>query len=167
MLNCSRIIRLTRTRSIRCYGCREEKGVQWFTNWSLPSKRRRGKSMWVMRGFESHFYLSLSLSEFWSADCRLSSFDLTQLLRNLSFISFFFSDRIRLGFLCFLTRRLRIGRKITLNSSYFLTNFIDISLCADPMRRNPFFNFEDSLSNDNIRWMLSWALVAIIILCVR
>ena len=30
-----------------------------------------------------------------------------------------------------------------------------------------FFHFEESLSTDNIRWRLSWALVAIIILCVR
>ena len=36
-------------------------------------------------------------------------------------------------------------------------------LCAE----TPFFHFEERLSTDNIRWMLSWALVAIIILCVR
>ena len=36
-------------------------------------------------------------------------------------------------------------------------------LCAE----TPFFHFEESLSTDNIWWMLSWVLVAIIILCVR
>ena len=50
---------------------------------------------------------------------------------------------------------------------YFLTNFIDISLCADPMRTSPFFHFEEGLSTDNIRRMLPWTLVGIIILCVR
>ena len=51
---------------------------------------------------------------------------------------------------------------------FFLTNFIDISRCADPMRRTPlFFHFEESLSTDNTQWMLSWTLVPIIILCVR
>ena len=85
------------------------------------------------------------------------------LSRNLSFISFFSSDRIKLGFLCFLPRRSRIGRKITFN--YFLTNFIDISLYIDPIHRNPFFHCEESLSTDNIWWMLLWVLAAIII-CV-
>ena len=96
--------------------------------------------MSVMHGFEFRFYhclsvcLSVSHLEFWSADCRLPSPDLAPLSRNLSFISFFSSDRIRLGFHCFLPRRLRIGRKITFNYSYFLTNFNDIFLCAEPMR---------------------------------
>ena len=55
--------------------------------------------------------LSLCLSlclfqlEFWSADCRLPSFDLFPLSRNLSFITFFSLDRIRLGFLCFFTAK--------------------------------------------------------------
>ena len=104
--------------------------------------------MWMLRGFEFRLSLSLSLSVgvlvrrpssafFWSAP----------LSGNLSFISFISSDRIRLGFLDFLLRRSRIDRKITFNYFYsfiylfiyLLTNFIDISLCADPMRRkNPF-----------------------------
>ena len=45
--------------------------------------------------------LSLFHLEFWSADCRLPSFLSAPLSRNLSFISFFSSDRIRL-FFCFL-----------------------------------------------------------------
>ena len=94
--------------------------------------------------------LSLSLSfflselEFLVCWCHLPSFDLALLSRNLSFIGvFFLLDQ--LGFLCFLSRRSRIGRKITFNYLYFLTNFIDISLCAE----TPFFHFEDSLSNDS------------------
>ena len=93
--------------------------------------------------------LSVSQLEFLSADRRLSSLDLCPHSRNLSFISFSSSDRIRLGFLCFLLRRLRTGRKITFNYFYFLTNFIDISLCAE----TPFINSEESLTTDNIRWV--------------
>ena len=79
--------------------------------------------------------LSSSQLEYWSVDRHRSSFDLCPLERNLSFISFFSSDRTRLGFLYFLPPRSRIGRKITFNYFYFLTNFIDISLCADLMHR--------------------------------
>ena len=75
--------------------------------------------------------LLVSSAFFWSAP----------LSRNLSFISFFSSDWIKLGFLCFLPRRSRIGRKIIFNCFYFLTNFIAISLCADPMCRNLLFPF--------------------------
>ena len=89
--------------------------------------------------------LSLSLSKSWSSSLQghLSSFDLAQLSRNLSFIAFLSSDQIKLGFLCFLLQRLQIGWKITFNYFYFLTNFmdVDILLCTDPMRRNPFFPF--------------------------
>ena len=62
--------------------------------------------MWVMRGFEFCLCLFLSQLEFWSADCRLS--------RNLSFISFFSSDRIRLGFLCFFTAKITDWPKLLL-----------------------------------------------------
>ena len=71
--------------------------------------------MLVMRGFE--FRLSLSQLEFLSADCRLPSFDLAPLSRNVSFISFFSSDRIKLFFFLVgggLLRRSRRGRKIHL-----------------------------------------------------
>ena len=86
--------------------------------------------------------LSLSLSLSWSSGpwtvvCFLLI--CARRRRNLSFISFFSSDRIRLGFLCFfLPLRSLIDRKITFDYFYFLTNFIDISLCADHMGRNPF-----------------------------
>ena len=182
MFNSVRVVRLTRTRSIRCYECGEKRGVWWFTTLLLPSKRRRGKSMWMMRGFEFHLSLSLSLSlsllslislslslipGVLVCGCHLPYFALATLSRNLSFIAFLTSDRIKLGFLCFLPWGSQIGRKITFNYFYFLTNFINISLCADPMRRSPFFHFKESLSTDNIRWMLSGTLVRIIILCVR
>ena len=113
-------------------------------------------------------YLSVRVGVLVSG-CRPPSFDLAPLSRNLSFIAFFVfrSDQIGFSLLFFLPRKSRTDRKIIFNDFYFLTNFIDISLCADPMRRNPFFLFEESLSTDNIRWMLSWTLVGIIILCVR
>ena len=34
-----------------------------------------------------------------------------------------------------------LAEKLLFNYFNFLTNFIDVSLCADPMRRNPFFPF--------------------------
>ena len=70
--------------------------------------------MWLMRGFEFRLCLSVSQLEFWPADRRLPSLDLCPLSRNLFFISFFSSDRIRLSFLCFLPRRSRIDRKLLL-----------------------------------------------------
>ena len=97
---------------------------------------------------------SLSLShselEFWSAERRLPSFDLSRrreicLLYHFSLL--IGSDWV---FFVFLPQRSRIGRKITFNYYFFiflfvyyflfLTNFVNISLCADPMRRNPFFS---------------------------
>ena len=109
-------------------------GDLWFSRF-LQSEEEESQCGWcVVSSFAS---VSVSQLEFWSADCRLSS----PLSRNLSFISFFSSDRIRLGFLWFLPRRSQIGRKITSNYFYFLTNFIYISQCADPMRRTPFCPF--------------------------
>ena len=97
---------------------------------------------------------------------RLPSFDLVPLSRNVFYSVFVFrSDHIE--FYLFLPRRSRIARKITFNYFHFLTNFIDILLCIDPMRRNSFFHFEEILSTDNIWWMPSWTLVGIIILCGR
>ena len=51
--------------------------------------------------------LSLSLSQSRSSDLRgcLPFFDLAPLSRNLSFIVFLYSDRIKLGFLCFSTAK--------------------------------------------------------------
>ena len=123
--------------------------------------------------FSPPLFLSLSLSLSLRVGVqvcgrRLPSFDLSSLSWNLSFIAFISSNRIKLCFLCFLPRRSRIGRRITFNYfNSFLINVINVSLCADPMRRSLFFHFEESLSTDNIRWMLSWTLVGIIILCVR
>ena len=110
MLNSRRIVGLTYMQSIRCCRCGKERGVQLFMGLSLPSKWRRGKSMWVMCGFR--FRLCLS---------------------------FLSSDQIRLGFLCFLLRRSQIGRKITFNYLIFWqissTFCYALILCAE----TPFF----------------------------
>ena len=111
--------------------------------------------------------LSLCQLEFWSADRRLPSFNLSPLSRNLSFISFFSSDRLRLGFLCFLPRRSRIGWKLLLIIFIFLTNLSTFRYAPNWCSETLFLHFEESLSTDNTRWLFSWALVAIIILCVR
>ena len=75
MLNSGRIVGLMHMQSIRCYGCKRGEGCSVIYR-SLPSKWRRGRSMWVMLGFEFHLCLSLIQLEFWSADCLLPSFDL-------------------------------------------------------------------------------------------
>ena len=119
---------------------------------------------WVVESLSFSLSLSLSLlvgvlssAFFWSPRCReiclLYRFSLLIVSNWVFFVLFFF----------------RIGRKITLTYFYFLTNLIDISLCADPMRRNPFFSILKKVSAPITSggWMLSWALVAIIILCVR
>ena len=125
----------------------EMRGVLVIYGLVASSKRRRGKSMWVIRGFEFRLSLlpPLPQLEFWSADCRLPSFDQHPLSRNLSFISFFSFDQIKSGFLRFLPWRSRIGRKITFNYYYFFFFFGQISstfrysliLCAE----TPFFPF--------------------------
>ena len=48
---------------------------------------------------------SLSVGVLVHLDRHLPSFDLYPQSRNLTFISFFFPDQIRLGFLCFLLRK--------------------------------------------------------------
>ena len=44
-----------------------------------------------------------------------------------------------------------LAEKLLLIIFISLINFIDISLCADPMRKSSFFHFEESHSIDNIR----------------
>ena len=83
--------------------------------------------------------------------CRLTSFNLPRCREICLLYRFSLLIGSNWVFFAFLPRRSRIGRKITFNYFYFLTNFIDNSLCADPMRRNPFFHFEESLSIDNIQ----------------
>ena len=129
------------------------KGSSVILDASLKADKRKG-GWYVVSSFTSNLLLSLSVGVssllvlsafFWSAP----------LSKNLFFISFFSSDWIRLGFLCFLPQRSRIGRKITFNYFSFLTNFIDISLCIILWAETPFLHFEESLSTDNIQWMLS------------
>ena len=152
MLNSGRIVRLTRTRSIRCYECGEERGclVIYGLVASFKGEKRKvnvGDAWFRVLSLSLSVCLSVCLSltqlEFWSAECRLPSLDLAPLSRNLSFyiVFLFWSDQI--VFFCFLQRRSRIGQKIIFNYFYFFffTNFIDVSLCADPMRRNLFFPF--------------------------
>ena len=122
---------------------------------SLQSGEEEGQCRWCVVSS----FASLSQLEFWSTNCRLPSFDTCPLSRNLSFISFF-SLLIGTNWVLFLTVKVTDLSKIFF---YILTNFIDISLCAE----TPFFHFEENLSTDNIRWMLSWTLVATIILCIR
>ena len=109
--------------------------------------------------------LSLSLPQSWSSSLLVVGL----LSRNSSFISFFSSYRIKLGFLClfFLPRRSQIGRKITFNHFNFLTNSSTFRYAPNWCSETLFLHFEESLSTDNIWWLLSWLLVAIIILSVR
>ena len=119
--------------------------------------------------------LSLSLSPplslvFWSADCRLPSFDLgpVSLSREICLLHHF-SHLIWSNWVFFVFYR--IGHRMAEKSLLIIFIFWQILstfpymliLCTE----TPSFYFEESLSNDNIRWMLSWALVALLILCVR
>ena len=115
MLNSGRIVRLTRNQMLpvrRGEGCFkvEKRKVNLSDAWFRVSPLSLSLSLWV--GVSS---LRVSSPFFWS------------------FIVFLSSDRIKFGFLCFLPQRSRIGRKITFNYLYFLTNFIDISLCAEAL----------------------------------
>ena len=106
--------------------------------------------------------LSLSLPDFY----RLPSFDLALQSRNLSFISFFLCWSDQIGFSLFIVFN-REGHGFAENWLLIIFIFWQISstfhyeliLCAEA----PFFHFKESLSTDNIRWMLSLAIVAIII----
>ena len=79
-----------------------------------------------MRGF-------VSLSQ-WSSEWVSSFFLICPTVEKFIFYNVFLFWSDQMGFsLFFLPRRSQIGRKIPFNYSYFLTNFIDISLCADPI----------------------------------
>ena len=115
--------------------------------------------MWVMHGFDFRLCLclclclslSLSLSSGLQAVVCLPIICLT--VEKFIFYIVFSSDRIRLGFLCFLPPRSRIGRKLLLIIFIFWqissTFRYERILCAE----TPFFHFEESLSTDNIRWV--------------
>ena len=155
----------------------ERKGVFGDLRLSRFLQSKEEESQWMVSSFA---YLSLSLSVFISVSLRVGflvcgrrfpSFWSGSAVEKFVFYSVFVfrSDQIGFSlFVCFfLPRKSRIGRKIAFDHFYFLKNSIDISLCADPMRRSLFFHFEESHITDNIRWILSWTLVWIIILCVR
>ena len=109
----------------------------------LQSGEEKSQCGWcVVSSFAS---LSFSELDFLVCWCRLPSFDLALLSRNLFFMSFFFSDRIKLGFDCFLLRRSRIGRKITFNYSYFFDNFHrHFAMCWSYAQKPPFLFWRKS-----------------------
>ena len=108
---------------------------------SLQSGEEESQCGWCVG---SSLSPSLSLSQ-----SRSSSLLVVCLLWSCLLILFCFSsDRIKLGFLCFVL----IFWQISSTFHYALI------LCAETL----FLHFEESLNTDNIRWMLSWALVAII-----
>ena len=112
--------------------------------------------------------LSFPQLEFWSADPCLPSFDLSRCreicLWYRFFVSLIGSDW---DFFVFFHEGHGLAEKLLLLIFIFWqissTFRYALILCAE----TPFFHFEESLNTDNIRWMLSWALVAIIILCAR
>ena len=133
----------------------------------LQSGEGESQCGWCVVSSFASVSISLSQLEFWSADCRLPSFDLLRCREiYLLYLFFFWSDQI--GFSLFFGRE---GHRLAEKLLLLIFIFWQISstfhyariLCAE----TPFFHFEESLSTDNIRWMLSWALVTIIILCIR
>ena len=142
LLNSDRIVRLMVNQMLRVQrgeGCLVNYGL--FASFKVGNRKVNVGDAWF---WVSPLSVSLSLSqlEFWSVDFFWSG----PLFRNLSFISFFSSDQIRLVFLCSLLQRSWIGWKITFNHFYFWTNFIEISLCADLMCRNLFFSILKKIS---------------------
>ena len=128
----------------------------------LQSGKEESQSGWcVVLSFIS-VSVSLSWSSgLWIVVCLLSICSAVE--KFVFYIIFlFWLDQIRFSLL----QRSWIGPKITLIIFIFwqisLTFRYALILCTEA----PFFHFEESLSTDNIRWMLSWALVAIIILYV-
>ena len=118
----------------------------------LQSGEEISQCRWcVVSGFVS---LSLSLS-LWAGvlvcGCRLPS-----------------SDRNKLGFLWFFTAKVTDSSKNCFKLFLFFDKFHRRFVMRWSYAQKPlFFHSEESLSTDNIRWMLSWTLVGIIILCVR
>ena len=89
MLNSGRIVRLTRTRSIRCYECEEERGVWWFSCF-LQSGEEESQCGWcVGDAWFRVSQISFSLrARVLVCRCRFPSFDLAPQSKNLSFIAF-------------------------------------------------------------------------------
>ena len=134
----------------------------------LLSKRRRGKSMWVMHGFEFRLSLSLSLSlsQSWSSSLLVICLLLICPRSREIYLLCYFSLLIGSNWVFFVFYHKGLSEKLLLIIFIFWqisSTFRDaLTLCTE----SPFFHFEESLSTNNIWWMLSWALVAIIILCV-
>ena len=117
---------------------------------------------------------SLSQLGFWICWCRLLFWSGPTVKKYIFYIVFLFwldrigSDQIGFSlFFVFYRKCHRLAEKLLLIIFIFWqissTFCCALILCAEP----PFFHFEESLSTDNIRWMLLWALVAIIIWWVR
>ena len=165
MLNNDKIVGFTHTRSIRYYGCREGCSVISGLVTSFKAEKRK------VNVDDAWFRVSpLSLSLSWSSGLQIVvCFPLicSAIEKFVFFIVFlFWSDQIGFFFV-FLLQKSRIGWKITFVYIIFWqissTFHYALILCAE----TPFFHFEESLSANNIRWMLLWVLVAIIILCTR
>ena len=111
MLNSGRIVRLTRTQSIRCYECGEERGVLVIYDLVASFKAEKRKvnvdDAWF-RVSPLSLSLSLSLSllelEFWSVGVVCFLLILLRCREICFFIAFLSSVRIKLGFLCFFYR---------------------------------------------------------------
>ena len=97
--------------------------------------------------------LSLSLSQSWSSGLWVSFafFWSGSAVEKFVFYSVFVFRSDQIGFSLFFTLKVTNWPKNTFNYFSFLTYFIDISLCADPIRRSHFFHFEESLRTYNIR----------------
>ena len=163
MLSSDRIVRLSRTRSIKCYECGEEKGVWWFMASLLSSKRGRGKSMWVSPPPPLSLSLSLRVRVL---VCGVICLHLIWLCCREICLPYRFSHLIESNWVFFVFYRevYELVEKLILIIFIFWqissTFRYALILCAE-------VPFSILKKVDNIRWMLSWVLVAIIILCVR
>ena len=122
----------------------ERRGVfsDWRLSHFLQSWEEESQCGWCV--VLSFAFLSLS----WSSSLHVSSafFWSSSTIKKFVFYSIFIYWSDQIGFSLFLSGMSRIGRKIASNDFYFLTNFMDILLCTDPMRKSSFFHFEESLA---------------------
>ena len=136
----------------------------------LQSGEEENQCGWCMVSIFPNLSLYISISQSWSSSLRISFafFSSGSAVEKFVFYSVFVFRSDHIEFPLFFYRESHgLVEKLLLVIFIFLTKFIDISLCADPMRRNPFFHFEESFRTDNIRENLLWTIVGIIIFCVR